>query len=78
MKYFLDNFVYLPVCSTVWYILAVELDALPSYLKAGTAYGSLCISTPPASLLKTPIGLPLLSWLQFAEVLIAQATSGDE
>ena len=77
MKCLLDNFV--STYSTVQpYVLAVELDALPLYLKAGTAYSSLCISTPPASLLKTPIGLPLLSWLQFAEVLIAQTISGDE
>ena len=77
MKSLFDNFV--STCSTVQpYVLAVELDALRHSISKPVLLTGPSASTPPASLLKTPIELLPLLQLQFAEVLVAWTISGDE
>jgi len=77
LKSFLDNFV--STCSTVQpYVLALELDALPLYLKAGAADGSLCINTIRITFEKLAIELLPLLRLQFARVLIARTGIAED
>ena len=66
LKSFLDNFVF-AFCTVQPYIPAVELDAVPSYFKAGATNGSLCTTFKYRIL-----NCRLFAAVQFSTVLIAR------